>query len=128
MCITFGNSSFRSKKWNIHDALLIDKDSIVNVGVTLSNNTKAHTQERIKSTRRALYGLQGAGLGVNGSKPDTIVHIYNTAIRPVLTYGLQCVYQCKTAIDETEKLQCKLLKSSLGLKSYCRHTLLLHAL
>ena len=106
------------------------KDIIVYLGVTLSNNTKAHTQERIKSTRRALYALQGAGLCVNGSKPDTIVHIYNTAIRPVLTYGLQCVhvYQCKTAIDETEKLQCKLIKSSLGLKSYCRNTPLLHAL
>ena len=27
MCITFGNSSFRSKKWNIHDEQLAEKDS-----------------------------------------------------------------------------------------------------
>ena len=47
------------------------------------------------------YALQGAGLCVNGTSPDTITHIYTTAIRPVLLYGLECIYQCKTVSNDT---------------------------
>ncbi len=62
------------------------------------------------------------------TRPDAISHIYTTAVRPVLTYGLECVYQGKTVMQDVEMLQSKLLKSSLGLKRYCRNTPLLQAL
>ena len=63
-----------------------------------------------------------------GVKPDTVVHIYNTAIRPVLMYGQQCIFSNKTAIDRAQKLQAKLLKCLLGLKSYSKTIPLLKAL
>ena len=43
-------------------------------------------------------------------------------------YGQQCIFSNKTAIDRAEKLQAKLLKCSLGLKSYGKTTPLLKAL
>ena len=50
------------------------------------------------------------------------------AIRPVLLYGLECIYQCKTVINDAERLQSKLLKSGLGLKKCSRTSPLLQAL
>ena len=116
-CVTFGRSPFRKRQWYIDGQLLSETDSIVYLGVTLANDKKSHAHERIKSTRRALYALQGAGVCEGGVKPEVITHVFNTAIRPVLMYGLQCVYQCKSAIEDAEKLQAKRLKSSLGLRS-----------
>ena len=98
------------------------------LGVILANNTNAHSEQRVKATRRAFYALQGSGVCKDGVNPETMTHIFNTAIRPVLTYGLQCVYQNKAALEATEKLQCKLLKAALGLKRYCKNTPLLEAL
>ena len=46
----------------------------------------------------------------------------------MLTYGLHCVWQTKSARDATDKLQAKLLKAALGLKVFSRSTPLLEAL
>jgi hypothetical protein len=116
-CMTFGKSNFSGRAWRLDGIQLDETDSIVYLGVTLTNDTTSHAAERIKAARRAFFALQGAGMCVNGLNPDTIVHLYNTAIRPVLMYGLQCVYQNKTAMEGTEKIQGKLLKSALGLKN-----------
>ena len=59
---------------------------------------------------------------------EAIAHIWNSAIRPVITYGCQSVYIDKKSVDELDKIQSKLLKSVLGLKSYCRTTPVLNAL
>ncbi len=63
-----------------------------------------------------------------GVKPETATHIYNTVIRPVLLYGLHCVYTSKSALLKAEKLQCRLLKSSIGLKISSKNSPLLDAL
>ena len=129
-CVTFGKSPYNDRKWSLDDVTLDEADHVVHLGVILAkeNDTKSHTEARIKSARRAFYALQGAGLCVNGTSPDTITHIYTTAIRPVLLYGLECVYQCKTVINDAERLQSKLLKSALGLKKCSRTSPLLQAL
>ena len=98
------------------------------LGVVLANNTRSHAEARIQSARRAFYSLQGAGLCVKGCSPSTISRIYTTAIRPVLTYGLECVYQGKTVMNQVEVIQGKCLKAALGLKYYCKTSPLLHAL
>ena len=102
--MTFGKSHFSGRAWLLDGVKLAETDSIVYLGVTLTNDTTSHAAERVKATRRAFFALQGAGLCVNGLNSDTIVHIYNTAIRPVLMYGLQCVYHNKTAMEGIEKL------------------------
>ena len=68
---------------------LCETDSIRYLGVMLSNNDSKHCEERVNATRRAYYALQNVGMCSRGVKPDTVVHIYNTAIRPVLMYGFQ---------------------------------------
>ena len=72
--------------------------------------------------------MQGAGLCHSGSTPYTSAHIYSIAIRPVLTYGLECVYQKKKVWNDLESLQGKFLKISLGLGLHCRSGPLLRAL
>ncbi len=112
LCMTFGKSTFTKQKWHLDDVYLKQTNQIIYLGVALSNNGKAHSEERIKATRRAFYALQNAGMCAKGVKPETVVHMYNAAIRPVLLYGQQCVYQNKIATEQTDKLQSKLLKSS----------------
>ena len=65
---------------------LDEVDQVTHLGVILAKDAQSHAAARIKATRRALYALQGAGL-------CTIIHIFNTAVRPVLVYGLECVHQ-----------------------------------
>ena len=128
-CMTFGKSVFNTRSWNLNHIALCETDSIRYLGVMLSNNDSKHCEERVNATRRAYYALQNVGMCSRGVKqPDTVVHVYNTAIRPVLMYGQQCIFSNKTAIDRAEKLQAKLLKCSLGLKSYSKTTPLLKAL
>ena len=75
-----------------------------------------------------MFLLKGFGVCKDSVNPETMTHIFNTAIRHVLTYGLHCVHQNKAALEDTEKLQCKLLKVALGLKRHCKNTPLLEAL
>ena len=46
--------------------------------------------------------LQGAGLCPRGTQADTITHIYNTAIRPVLSYGVESVHLSKDALRDMD--------------------------
>lgn len=127
-CATFGKSLFNNRKWYLGGTCLNETDSIMYLGICLSNNNKAHSNARIKATRRAFYALQSAGVFLKGIKPETLIHIFNTAIRPVLLYGLQSIYQNNASVIEIEKLQAKLLKAVLGLKVFCRNTPLLDAM
>ena len=127
-CVTFGKSKFPNRKWHLQGTQLTETSEIKHLGVILANDNRRHCESRIQSARRAFYSLQGAGLCVNGGNPSTISYIYNTAIRPVLTYGLECIYQCDTVVKKAEVLQSKLLKTALGIKYYCKTSPLLKAL
>jgi len=72
---------------------LVEDDNVTHVGAILANDPHSHTTACIKATCRAFYALQGAGLCVIGSA--TITHVFNTVVRPVVMYGLECVYQTK---------------------------------
>ena len=127
-CVTFGKSGFVKRQWHLQDTPLKEASEVKHLGVILSNNTRSHAESRIQAARRAFYSLQGAGLCANGCDPHTVSYIYSTAIRPVLTYGLESTYQGSTAMNEVEVLQSKFLKTSLGVKYYCKTTPLLQAL
>ena len=98
------------------------------LGVILSNDQRSLGESRIHGARRAYYALQGAGLCVNGCSPGTVSQIYQTAVQPVLTYGLECVYQDKSTLQKIETMQNKFLQSALGIKSYRKTSPLLKAL
>ena len=116
---TLGKSNFATREWAINDVKPRDTDSVVYMGVSLSNDNKVHREDRINATPRACYALQGAGVCQGELYPDTMTHIY--AIRHVLTSGLQSVYQNKMISDEVDKLQNKVLKSTLGFGRCCKN-------
>ena len=107
---------------------LAQDDRIEYLGATLSGNPHHHVDARVGACRRAFYVLQGAGLCNQGLNPDSIRYLWMAAVRPVLTYGAPCVTLSKSAKDKLDKCQTKLLKSVLGLRSFCRNTPLLQAL
>ena len=127
-CVTFRKSPFPDRCWHLQGTQLTETSEIKHLGVILANNSKSHAEARIQAARRAFYSLQGAGLCVKGCNSETIAHIYNTAIRPVLTYGLECVFQGSTVMGQVEATQSKFLKASLGIKLNCRTSPLLQAL
>jgi len=126
-CVTFGNSILHQRDWYLENTKLTESQEVKHLGVTLCNDNKSHTESRIQSARRAFYSLQGAGLCVGGCSPCTITHIFSVAVRPVLLYGLECLYQDKTAINSIESVQGKFLKSAFGLKKSCKTKPLLQA-
>lgn len=127
-CVTFGSSKFPSRKWYLQQTQPAETDEIKHHGVVFSKDKRSHVNSRIQSTKRAFYSLQGAGLCHRGCSPGTITHIFSAAVRPVLTYGLECLSHDKTSIKLLESLQGKLLKSALGLRKSSKTTPLLQAL
>ena len=98
------------------------------MGSILSNNPVDHVEYRCKSARMAFYALQSEGLCKKGVNPCTIDHIYNVAIKPVLTYGCAAVGLSDKHVTELEKLQSSLIKTALGLSKFCRNTSLMRAM
>ena len=127
-CITFGKSKFSSRRWYLDGVALEEVQRITYLGVTLSNDSGDHSNDRIKSARRAFYALQGAGICDHGTSTETLTHLYQAAIRPVLTYGLVCVHQNKAATDAIEKCQGNIVKTALGLSKFDKTSPLLNAL
>ena len=84
------------------------------MGSILSNHPVDHVESRCESARKAFYAVQSAGLCKNGVDPCTIAHIYNAAIKPVLTYGCAAVGLSDKHVTELEKLQGSLIKTALG--------------
>ena len=57
-----------------------------------------------------------------------ISYVWNTAIRPVLLYGLSSVDINKSYMCELEKIQARLVKASVGLHKFCKSTPVLKAM
>ena len=127
-CVTFGKSNFSKRQWYLQHQQLTEVSEVRHLGVILANDNKSHAETRIQAARRAFYSLQGAGLCVRGCSPHTIAHIYSAAVRPVLMYGMECVYQGNFVMDKVERTQSRFLKTALGLYSKCRTSPLLQAL
>ena len=92
-------------QWSLNNIALNECDNIKYLGVNLSYiKPDTHSNTRIKACRNAYYALQGVGLCVNGSGVDTIAYVWNTAIGPVLTYGIQCGNMNKGTLQKKYKL------------------------
>ena len=121
ICTTFGRCTFtNSPHWQLNGSILRDEPNVNYLGTVLSNNPKA--------TRRAFYGLQSSGMCEGGVSPVVSAHMYKVAIQPILTYGCSTLNVSPCIIDQLDKYQAKLIKSSLGLPKCCRKTPLLKAL
>ena len=92
VCTIFGNHHLTTApKWILDDTILTEEKQVKYLGSILSNNPTDHVESRCKSAWKALYALQSAGLCKNGVDPCTIAHIYNVAIKSLLSYGCAAV-------------------------------------
>ena len=129
ICTTFGRCTLaNSPHWQLNGSILRDEPNVNYLGTVLSNNPKAHIDARLQAARRAFYGLQSSGMCESGVSPVVSAHMYKVAIQPILTYGCSTLNVSPCIIDQLDKYQAKLIKSSLGLPKCCRNTPLLKAL
>ena len=118
-CKAFGTCNLKiNPKWYINDCYQS----------TLTGNVTDHIDTRIKSARRAFYGLQGAGVCCDGVASKTLSHIYKVAIQPILTYGCAAINIDNRSVKSLEKTQLLLLKTALGIPKNRRNFPLLAAL
>ena len=119
--MTYGKSPFTcSPHWEIDNAGLATQHGLDYLGTVLSkDNGKEHASSRIKSSNRAYFSLQGAGLCQSGLAPHTSAHVYQTAVRCGLLYGCSSIYMNKSGLLELDKTQGKYLKSMLGIGYNC---------
>lgn len=129
-CLTYGRPSFVTKPmWYLDGVSLEQTESITYLGAELGKAADSvHSEKRIRKAQQAFYLLQNAGVCHNGLNTEASMHIYKLAVRPALTYGCPAIYLSKTAMHKLDKCQAKLLKSILGLYTFCRNTPLLKAL
>ena len=127
-CITFGKSNLTEMPtFMLGGFVLGEEPHISYLGITLSKSSDRFVQERIKSCRRAYHALQGVGL-CKGAAPVTSTELWKTMVRPVLTYGLQCVSYSGKCARELEKTQASLIKAFIGVYKSSRSSPLLGAL
>ena len=70
----------------------------------------------IQKARRSMYSLMPAGLhGENGLDPQTLVHIFQVCVIPVLLYGLEVAVPSKANLDTLERFLRTSLKQILSL-------------
>ena len=116
-CKTFGSCNFKiSPKWYINNCLLTSDNSVTYLGTTLTGNVTDHSDVRIKSARRAYYGLEGAGVCCDVVASKTLTHIYKVAFQPILTYNWCAAISIDNrSVKSLEKTQGMLLKTALGI-------------
>ena len=77
---------------------------------------------------RAYYSMQGAGFCNVTTNANMIGYLWESAIRPVLLYGSSSVHINKESMLKMEKLQNKLLETSIGVPKFCKSCPILQAL
>lgn len=114
--------------WHLDNILLNEDDTLDYLGVKSSEKDPLrHVDSRIAKCRKAFYSIQGSGLG-KYCTPDQIAYVWKTALRPVLTFGLNSINVNESGFSKLEKTQASLLKAVLGLNKSSKSSPLLHAL
>ncbi len=126
--MTYGKSKLGTSKWNIKREPIVHLKEVKYLGVTLSGNNSCHSLERIKAGRAAFYSLQSSGLCKYGISMIAASTLFNSVIQPVLTYGMNCVFQSKQTKKSLVTTQCKFVKSVLGLRHSSKISPLLQGL
>ena len=118
-CTTFGtNHLTQLPTWHICHNILAETKQVTNLGTVLFNDVSPRIDAKIKATRGAFYGLQGAGLCKNGVNASTLRHIFNTALHPVLLFGCANLYIRKKHLLQLDKQMARLLTPAIGLPKW----------
>ena len=91
-------------EWRLGGTHLVQTDSVNYLGVTLSHcKPHEHVDKRIIACRRAYFALQGAGFNNTVTDVDALSYIWEAAIRPILTYGINCIYISAGDLEKWKK-------------------------
>lgn len=88
----------------------------------------SHVEHKISSARRRAFGLMNAGLSYPGLDIDVKTYLWKSAVRPILTSGMNCLNLSVKDIRLQEKCQSHNIKRILGFSKRCLHSKLLLAL
>ena len=126
----FGDNPFTElPRLTLGGEQLESKASVSYLGAELSQKGgHFHCESRVSSAHKAFYSLQEAGLRKDGVSPYTAKEILNAGVNSTLTYACSSLLPTKSNLKALDKLQSKLLKIVLGLKTQCRTTPLLSAM
>ena len=125
-CTIFGKCHLDPPpEWRLGDTHLVQTNIVNYLGVTLSHY-KPH--KRIIACRRAYFALQGAGFNNTVTDVDALSYIWKAAIRPILTYGINCIIISAGDLEKMEKIQSRLLKAGMGIHKFCRSSPILKTL
>ena len=120
-CVSVGQNHYVSNPvWSLNGVALANSASIKYLGATLDNKPSVHVNDRIAAYRRAYYAMQGAGFCHVTTKANMLGYLWQSAIPPVFLNGSSLVYIKKGSMLKMEKLQAKLLKTSIGVHKFCK--------
>ena len=89
---------------------------------------KSITKLRIKSCRRATYGLQSVGMSYPGLNSEAKAHLWRTICCPTLVYGMDTIPMSIYSQKRLDTTQGCTLKHVLGIPKRNHHSQLLEAL
>jgi hypothetical protein len=114
----------------LNNCPLTQTSSIIHLGLPFgpARLIKDFWQEKLKSTVRSFYSLNGIGLQPFEMTPLTIAKIYRIYCQPKFLYGLEMIYISKGTLKKLNTTQSTLIKMNLGLSKYARSSALLDAL
>ena len=83
-------------KHTLNGTAIPSSASATHLGITRDNYSKHNTgtvaQDRISTSRKALYAMMGSGLhGANGLNPQVSLHLIRVYVLPRLIYGLDVI-------------------------------------
>ncbi|KAK3108897.1 hypothetical protein FSP39_018158 [Pinctada imbricata] len=90
------------------------------LGIERNESNTPNTQERIKTARKTVYSLLGAGLhGCNGISPIISFNMWTTYVTPRMLHGIEMLHIRKKDANDLEMYQRKTLKQFQGLPQNC---------
>lgn len=95
---------------------------------TGSSVSAEHFEGRIRKSRSAFHSLRAQGLAYPGMDSKSKALVWNTAVQPILTYGLGALHTSAATLHNLESMQGQCVKTFMGLPKTCRHSSLLQAL
>ncbi len=105
-----------TSKWNIKGEPIVQLKEVKYFSNSL---------ERVKVGRASFYSLQSSVLCKKGISMNAVCTLFNSVIPPVLTCGMNCVFQSKQAKKSLVTTPCKFVKSVLGLRHSSKNSPLL---
>ena len=126
VCMIYGNNPFTEQpRWHINNISLKLENSMKYLGTTFGDSGgKSHINNRIKAATRASLGLLSAGVERPNVDPSVAIDIYQTSVSSVLQFGCNIIYINKINMKKLDQQQRMLIKRHLGLKKYCRTSVL----